>query len=52
MFEIAIVTEKNEKDFFQAALNIYENDENWVAPLNGDVLGFFYSGNKPREKKM
>jgi len=51
MFEIAIVTEKNEKDFFQAALNIYENDENWVAPLNGDVLGFFYSGNKPREKK-
>jgi hypothetical protein len=37
MYSLTITEKNNLTDFFKAALNIYREDENWVAPLNVEV---------------
>ena len=41
MFRLEIADRSNLKDFYKAALNIYRDDDNWIAPLNVEVAQFF-----------
>ncbi len=39
---IEVTCDKHEKDFLEMAVRLYQNEKNWIRPLDKDIQGIFY----------